>query len=980
MSAPELAPAAHGIPGVAWRCAIGVPVADAGRSHVTHEIIIDDGPWGGVPLGGLGSGSIGRTPRGDFARWHLDAGRHHFESIPACQFSVYTSGGGRSGAHVLSTIRPSTLESWGWDLPAGAGTYHAPVPERMVRLRLGGARGAPDPAPALAGHPRQRPREQLPGWRVRVDRREPGPRAGDRRAHVHLAEPRGALGRAGPDGRPAQRAFRGDDLAGVVLAGPDGAEDEPWSGTFAIAAEAAPGLHLSTRSRFDADDGADVWADFSADGRLDDVDDPTPSRPARRSGRRSPRPSCSRPARRAPSRSRSPGTSRSWSSGPGGAGTAGYTRFFGTTGTAAPRSRPRRSRTGRRGRPSRCVAGPGARCPRPSGLVPGRPVQRAVLPRGRGDVLGRPRGRRRERAEPGPFACSSASTTPSTTRSTSTSTRRSRSSTCGPTWPAGDPRLRGDGGRGRPGGGARVGDRGPGGPQGRRRAAPRRRRARGGPVRHAQHYHLQDVNGWKDLDPKFVLLVWQAVALLGDEALVAEAWPAVVQALRYVAAFDRDGDGLPEHDGVPDQTYDTWPMRGPSAYGGSLWLAALRGGDRDGRAGRRRGHRARGCAPPSIVRSRPSRRTLWSGARLPLRRGRRPSGDSIMADQLAGQWWADATEPRRIPPAEHVARRSRTVFEHNVLGFGDGWMGAVNGTRPDGSVDDSSEQSQEVLGRDNLGAGRVHAAVAGSTAEAWQTAEGVERVMERRGYRFRTPEAYDVDGNFRATHVPPAAGDLGDRACAARQPCVNRPWRSRILLVPAPGRPRERLAASLADAGRGVSAPRAHGASAPRWLTRRDRASPRAAPHPPTAPPTAPPSIDPDAWELAWSDEFDGPAGTPPDPATWGYDLGDGSAVGLRAGATRSASRTRTARRTRPRMARATCSSPSACRRIAGLLVRPVRAHLRAAHDQGSVRDPVRASRGADQGPRRLRPLAGLLAARHEHRDRVPGRRTARST
>ena len=29
--------------------------------------------------------------------------------------------------------------------------------------------------------------------------------------------------------------------------------------------------------------------------------------------------------------------------------------------------------------------------------------------------------------------------------------------------------------------------------------------------------------------------------------------------------FDRDGDGLPDHDGEPDQTYDTWPMHGPSA-------------------------------------------------------------------------------------------------------------------------------------------------------------------------------------------------------------------------------------------------------------------------------------------------------------------------------------------------------------------------------------------------------------------------------
>lgn len=34
-------------------------------------------------------------------------------------------------------------------------------------------------------------------------------------------------------------------------------------------------------------------------------------------------------------------------------------------------------------------------------------------------------------------------------------------------------------------------------------------------------------------------------------------------------------------------------------------------------------------------------------------------------------------------------------------------------------------------------------------------------------------------------------------------------------------------------------------------------------------------------WSLAWEESFDGPAGTPPDPATWGYDLGDGSAAGI---------------------------------------------------------------------------------------------------
>src|SRR6202162_3293967 len=29
-------------------------------------------------------------------------------------------------------------------------------------------------------------------------------------------------------------------------------------------------------------------------------------------------------------------------------------------------------------------------------------------------------------------------------------------------------------------------------------------------------------------------------------------------------------------------------------------------------------------------------------------------------------------------------------------------------------------------------------------------------------------------------------------------------------------------------------------------------------------------------WKLVWSDEFNGPANTPPDPAKWNYDLGGG--------------------------------------------------------------------------------------------------------
>jgi non-lysosomal glucosylceramidase len=263
------------------------------------------------------------------------------------------------------------------------------------------------------------------------------------------------------------------------------------------------------------------------------------------------------------------------------------------------------------------------------------------------------------------------------------------------------------------------------------------------------HYHLQDPNRWKDLNSKFVLLVWQAVSLLGAEELARDTWPSVLEALRHLAAFDTDGDGLPDHDGTPDQTYDTWLMTGPSAYGGSLWLAALRAGIALG--GLAGDADAVAWLGRLLERGMPSfEERLWTGAYYRYDAGSSPSSDSVMADQLVGQWWADATGLDALVPADHVRTALGTVYANNVQGFGDGRMGAVNGTRPDGSVDLSSEQSQEVW------TGTAYALAAfmagrGMLDEAWATAAGVDRVIEQRGYRFRTPEAYDVNGEFRAS-------------------------------------------------------------------------------------------------------------------------------------------------------------------------------------------------------------------------------------
>ena len=268
------------------------------------------------------------------------------------------------------------------------------------------------------------------------------------------------------------------------------------------------------------------------------------------------------------------------------------------------------------------------------------------------------------------------------------------------------------------------------------------------PFRRPNRYEYQDVNTWKDLAPKFALQIWRDYRVTGDRELLRTTWPWIVRVLETLAGHDTDGDGLPEHDGSPDQTYDTWPITGPSAYGGSLWLGALRAAEEiarvlgDPSADAWAGRYARGRVA--------FERRLWRDGYYAFDDGARTSSNSVMADQLAGQWYADVTGLGDLVDPDRVRAALRTVHERNVSGFAGGAMGPVNGTCPDGSVDRSSEQSQEVW------VGTAYALAAfmigrGLDAEGWDTAAGVARVTYERGLWFRTPEAYDERGDFRAS-------------------------------------------------------------------------------------------------------------------------------------------------------------------------------------------------------------------------------------
>jgi non-lysosomal glucosylceramidase len=745
---------------VAWRRPIGVGYDGRVEPRVEEPRLIDDGPWGGVPLGGMGSGSIGRTSRGDFARWHLDPGTHRFESVAACQFSVYTERDGERQAHVLSTIRPDTLPSWGWDLPEGAGTYHALYPSAWYEYdwdALPVSLLQHQASPVIAGdydvssHP-----VGTFSWQVTNPGLEP--------VTVGLMFTfQDVLGRAQAQDRRGDHrheVVRHDDIKGVAMHGPADAAGAAWHGSLAIAAVEAPGVTVTVRDVFDIDDGADVWADFAADGRLDDIDDSPPSEPGQAIGA-----AVAATVELAPGASVALQFALAWDLPlvEFGGGTCWYrrhTRWFGRDGRNAF-SIAIDGLTERDARLARIEAWQAPVLDDPS-----RPDwYKAALfnelyflvDGGTAWVDGRADGGpvpddadRDDRPDLGRFAileCFDYAFYNTVDVNFYASwallllwprLERSVIRDVVPTIALDDPEvvtLAWHGGRARrKAAGAAPHDIG--GPA-------------GDPFLRPNQYAFQDINIWKDLNSKFVLQLWRDAVLLDEPELATGSWRAITEAIDYLARFDRDGDGLPEHDGVPDQTFDTWSMHGPSAYSGALWLAALRAAIE---IGRRVGDDVRVAAyRERVTRASEAFETkLWNGRHYRFDTGDGPSADAIMAGQLAGQWYADATGLGDLVPPDRILTTLRTIFAANVQGFGDGEMGAVNGTLPDGSIDESSLQSAEVW----IGVTYALAALMlgrGMTDEGWQTARGAAAVTYERGLWFRTPEAYDAHGGYRAS-------------------------------------------------------------------------------------------------------------------------------------------------------------------------------------------------------------------------------------
>jgi len=740
------------------------PVLDMLRSVKTT-------PEMGVPLGGLGGGTIGRGWRGGFNRWQMRPGMVEYRTVAADQFSLRVERPGQGAqAVVLAAQRPMTkaLSTWRWGLPLERCTYHALFPRSwtVYEQPLPGVRlVCKQVSPVIPHNYRE---SSYPvgvlAWQVE--------NTDDTSASLSLMftfqnGTGGENDRGG--GHSNHLASYNEEIVAIELrhihrlarpASPEkpaGVYEDPL--TFAIAVQSHPGFTVSYRTRFRTDrDGRDVWSDFADDGILENFEDPRLAAPGETIGA-----ALAIRLELAPRETREVVFSLAWDMpvarfGWGRGWYRRYTRFYGRVGQAAARIASDalhafpdwEAQIEAWQRP--VLEDPelpdwykSALFNETYYLVDGGTIWTA----GQADNPTNQPAPLPE-AEIGHFAYLEAHEY----RMFNTyDVHFSASFALAMLWPELELSLQRDFIAALP-----VAHPDLHVMWGTGVTAPRKRAGviahdlgtpLADPWRLLNGYLNQDISRWKDLNAKFVLQVYRDYLVTGDRDFLAEAYPAVQQALEALHVYDRDGDGLIENEGFPDQTYDTWSMSGPSAYCGGLWLAALSAlvamasaldyADQalDYHHLLERGQQA-------------YQARLWNGSFYNFDGSSSPHHNTVMADQLAGYWFAGACDLPGVVPAQQAQSAYQTIYRQNVTGFMNGEMGAINGTRPDGSIDRSCLQSQEMwIGTSYaLAAGMLQAEM---LEEAFTTARGAYQAIYRDyGLWFQTPEALQPNGTYRA--------------------------------------------------------------------------------------------------------------------------------------------------------------------------------------------------------------------------------------
>ncbi len=174
--------------------------------------------------------------------------------------------------------------------------------------------------------------------------------------------------------------------------------------------------------------------------------------------------------------------------------------------------------------------------------------------------------------------------------------------------------------------------------------------------------HVDDSFERVDMNPQFVMLAWRDWLWTGDTHYLQTLWPHILRAMDNTALLDTDGDGLPDSD-TRRNTYDAWDFTGCPVYIASLWLGALHAAaemaDELGEA--ERAFRWRATYDQGVR----SLERLWNGSYYDLWVDGDQRDSCCMSDQATGDWFLSMCGADGILPADRLHAVMNAVMEYN---------------------------------------------------------------------------------------------------------------------------------------------------------------------------------------------------------------------------------------------------------------------------------------------------------------------------
>ena len=181
-----------------------------------------------------------------------------------------------------------------------------------------------------------------------------------------------------------------------------------------------------------------------------------------------------------------------------------------------------------------------------------------------------------------------------------------------------------------------------------------------------------------DMNMQFVLMVLRDYIFTGDRDYLFSLWDNVKRAMDSIEKIDTDGDGLPDYD-TKRNTYDAWNFSGASAYISILWLAALKA---SALMAEKTGDKSRADKWCNLLEKgkKSLEEKLWNGEYYNLWTDGEQTDESLMTDQLDGEWFLRIMGLSGNIPDERIRNVTECIFRNNL----DKDQGLVNATVPQG--------------------------------------------------------------------------------------------------------------------------------------------------------------------------------------------------------------------------------------------------------------------------------------------------------